>query len=169
MPEEVPKMVADVSRALRQRGPHFEIVQHARAVGAIQEAISLGLAADEVLKAVVLETSYGPALAVLPASRRLDMDLVRAATGDRHARIATEAEIEREIPDCELGAVPPLGSVVHTAVYVDPEVLRRSVVAFAAGSQTSSAKGPTAELFRGESVTITPIAEPAGGRIRDNG
>lgn len=157
-------MIGEVLTALRERGAHFEVAHHARAYDGIQEAIAVGMPADSVLKAVVLETRDGLAVAVLPANRRLDMDLVRDATGDRRARLATEEEIQRTLPGCELGAVPPLGSVVHTAVFVDPTVLRHPVVAFAAGTQTESVTGPIDELFSGEMVTITPIAEPAGRR-----
>jgi prolyl-tRNA editing enzyme YbaK/EbsC (Cys-tRNA(Pro) deacylase) len=96
------------------------------------------------------------------------MNLVRDATGDRHVRLATEAEIERELPGLELGAVPPLGSVTHMPVYVDPDVLRHPVVSFAAGTQTESVTGPADELFSGEMVTFTPITEPPEGRVRDN-
>lgn len=152
-------MVADIVRELQKRGAHFEVMHHARASDGMQEAIALGLAPSDVLKAVVLETREGLALAVVPASRRLDMELIREATGDRHARLATESEIERDAPGCELGAVPPLGSVVHAPMYVDPEVLAHPVVAFAAGTQTESVKGPAEELFQGEMVTITPIAQ----------
>ena len=157
-------MVSEVVQALRQRGAHFEVVHHARAVDGVQEAIALGLAPADVLKAVVLESHGAPALAVVPANRRLDMHLVRSALGDPHARLASEDEIEQELPGCQLGAVPALGSVLHTPVYVDPEVLRHPVVAFAAGTQTESVKGPTDELFLGEFVTVTPIAESPGQR-----
>jgi prolyl-tRNA editing enzyme YbaK/EbsC (Cys-tRNA(Pro) deacylase) len=69
-----------------------------------------------VLKAVVLETAGRPALAALPASRRLDMHLVREALGDHHARLATEAEIERDLRGCELRGVPPLGSILQVPI-----------------------------------------------------
>jgi Ala-tRNA(Pro) deacylase len=162
-------MIDEVVKALRERGAHFEVLHHSRAFGGRQEAITLGLPASDVLKAVVLETCDGRALAVLPASRRLDMALVRVATGDRHARLATEDELDSALPDCEPGAVPPLGSVLHTPVYVDPEVLRHPVVAFAAGTQTESVQGPAEELFSGETVTITPIGmDPTLARPRDD-
>lgn len=157
-------MYGEVMRALRERGAHFEVLHHPAAPSGVQEAITLGVTADDVVKAVVLETRDGAALAVLPASRRLDMALVRAATGDRGARLATEAEIAGAIPDCELGAVPPLGSILHAPAYVDPEVLRHPVVSFAAGTQTESVRGPAEELFSGETVTITCISEPRRDR-----
>jgi len=162
-------MYREVVTALRERGAHFEVVHHQAAQSGLQEALVLGMPAGDVVKAVVLATGGGAAVAVLPASRRLDMELVRAATGDRRARLATEEEIEGALPDCELGAVPPLGSVLHAPAYVDPEVLRHPVVAFATGTRTDSVRGPAAELFGGEEVTITPISEPADGRPRDEG
>ncbi len=91
----------------------------------------------------------------------------RAYDGLQEAVLATEAEIEQELPGCELGGVPPLGSVLHTDVYVDPEVLTHPLVAFAAGTQTESVKGVAEELFSGETVTITPISKPIGGRPVD--
>jgi Ala-tRNA(Pro) deacylase len=150
-------MIGDVLRALRNRGAHFEILHHQPAYSALEEAITLGVPAKDVLKSVVLETNGGCALAVLGAGRKLDMALVRAATGDRGVRLATEVEIERELPGCELGAVPPLGSVVHVPVYVDGEVMGHPVVVFAAGSPTESVKGPADELFSGETVTVVPL------------
>jgi Ala-tRNA(Pro) deacylase len=162
-------MYVEVMRALQDRGAHFEVLHHRAAQSGVQEAIVLGMPAGDVVKAVVLETCDGAALAVLQASQRLDMDLVRAATGDHRVRLATEAEIEGALPDCELGAVPPLGSVLHAPAYVDPEVLQHPVVAFAAGTCTESVKGPAAELFSGETVTVTPISEPPEGRSRYDG
>ena len=76
-------MIGEVVSALQQRGAHFEVVRHSRAYDGMQEAIALGLAPDDVLKAVLLETRAGHVLAVLPASRRLDMRLVREACAAR--------------------------------------------------------------------------------------
>ncbi len=162
-------MYGEILRTLRERGAHFEVLHHEVATSGVQEAIALHMAADDVVKAVVLKTGGGAAIAVLPASRRLDMDLLRDAIGDIRTRLATEPEIEAALPDCELGAVPPLGSVLHAPAYVDPEVLCHPVVAFAAGTQTESVRGLAAELFSGEAVTITRISEPPGGRLREDG
>jgi Ala-tRNA(Pro) deacylase len=161
-------MILDVVRTLERRGAHFKLIHHAPTADGMQEAIALGLPADEVLKAVVLETEGHPVLAILPASRRLDMHRVREAVGDGHARLATEAEIERDLPGCELGGVPPLGSVLHAPAYVDPEVLGHRTVAFAAGTQTDSVEGDTEEMFTGEMVTVAPISAPREARAGDD-
>ena len=79
------------------------------------------------------------------------------ALGDRHARLASEEELGRDLADYQLGALPPLGALVGASVYVDPEVLRHDTVAFAAGTQTESVKLRTEELFGGEQARTVPL------------
>jgi prolyl-tRNA editing enzyme YbaK/EbsC (Cys-tRNA(Pro) deacylase) len=60
---------------------------------------------------------------------------VQAAVGDRHVRLATEEELLRDFPGFELGALPPLGSLLGAPLYVDQEVLQHETVVFAAGAR----------------------------------
>jgi prolyl-tRNA editing enzyme YbaK/EbsC (Cys-tRNA(Pro) deacylase) len=90
------------------------------------------------LKTLAVRTGPGYALVVIPASRRLDLHLVRDALGDHHARLASEEELGRDFAGYQLGALPPLGALLGRELYVDPEVLQHDTVAFAAGSQTES-------------------------------
>jgi Ala-tRNA(Pro) deacylase len=154
--KEVTRMSA-VSDYLEKRGVSFEATSHDESYTSVDEARALGIAADEVLKAVLLQTASGYGLAVIPASRRLDMKLVEQAVADKHARLATEPELERDFPAYELGAFPPLGSVLSMPTYVDPEVMEHDTIVFAAGTRTESVKVRTEDLFRGESVTVTPL------------
>jgi Ala-tRNA(Pro) deacylase len=146
-----------VSDHLQRRGVRFEATSHAETYTSVDEARALGIAADEVLKAVLLQAASGYALAVIPAARRLDMKLVGQAVADKHARLATEGELERDFPAYELGAFPPLGSLLSMPTYVDPEVMQHETIVFAAGSRTESIKVRADDLFRGESVTVTPL------------
>ncbi len=153
--------MATVTEFLEQRGVPFEVIDHERTYTSIDEARALGIAADEVVKTLVLDTASGHALAVVPASRRVDMRLVRDATGDPHAKLASEDELERHFPSVELGAFPPLGSLVEAPTYVDPEVLVHDTVVFAAGSQNRSVKARTEDLFRDEPITEAPLTRRA--------
>ncbi len=40
------------------------------------------------------------------------MKRLREAVGDRHTRLATEEELERDFPGLDLGALPPIGSLL---------------------------------------------------------
>jgi Ala-tRNA(Pro) deacylase len=146
-----------VTDYLADRGVGFEVVPHRRAFTSLQEARELGVAAEEVLKTVALWTEGKYVLAVVPASRRLELRLVRDALEDSAARLATEAELAADFPGYELGALPPLGSLLGVPLLVDPEVLDHEVVVFAAGTETESVQAGTAELFRDEPVAVLPL------------
>jgi prolyl-tRNA editing enzyme YbaK/EbsC (Cys-tRNA(Pro) deacylase) len=129
--------MSTVSEQLERRGVAFEAASHTETYTSADEARALGIAADEVVKAVMLQSASGFRLAVVPASRRL-------------------------FPGFELGALPPLGSLLSVPTYVDPEVMEHETIAFAAGSRTESVKARAEDLFRGESVTVTPLTRRPG-------
>ena len=146
-----------VTDYLTERGVAFEVVAHRRAFTSLQEARELGVAADEVLKTVAVRTRGKYALAVVPASRRLDLRLVRESLDDPDARLASEAELQTDFPGYELGALPPLGSLLGVRMLVDPEVLSQETVLFAAGTETESIRVRAGELFRDEPLTLRQL------------
>jgi Ala-tRNA(Pro) deacylase len=148
-----------VTEQLQRRGAEFIAIPHAKTFTSLEEAEAIGVHADEVLKTVVLDTAHGHALAVIPGDRRLDMRLVEDAIGDPHAHLANEDEMRSDFPDIELGAFPPMGSVVGAPMFVDPEVLDHETVLFAAGKETESVRMRTDDLFRGEVVTVAPLTQ----------
>jgi Ala-tRNA(Pro) deacylase len=153
-----------VTEHLEQRGSIFEVLAHRQAYTSVEEARALGIAVDEVLKTLAVRTGSGYALVVIPASRRLDLHLAREALGDSRARLASEEELGDDFPDYELGALPPLGALLHAQVYVDPEVLGHDTVTFAAGTQTESVRMQTQGLFgTGEFTTVSLVKRPDQG------
>lgn len=99
--------MTQVTEHLEAHGVPFEPIAHQQAYTSIAEARALGIDASEVLKTVAVHVADGYALMAVPATGRLDMHLVQAAVGDRHARLATEEELLRDFPGIELGALPP--------------------------------------------------------------
>lgn len=150
-----------VGEHLESQGVPFEALTHAPTDTALEEARALGIAADAVLKTIVLRTGSGHALAVVPATRRLSMKRARRATGDSHVRLATERELQEHFPGFELGAFPPLGTLLGLSLFVDREVMDHERLAFAAGSRTESVLVRTADLFTGESPTVVPLTTRA--------
>ena len=99
-----------VTEHLQQRGSAFELLPHRQAYTATDEARALGIDTGEVLKTLAVRTGPGYALAVIPASCRLDLHLVRETLGDHHARLASEEELARDFADYQLGALPRWGT-----------------------------------------------------------
>ncbi len=144
---------------LEERGVPYEVIPHEKAFTSIDEARALGVEADAVVKTLLLDVAGGHALAVIPGDRRLDMRLVEDVVGDKHVHLATEQEIERDLPGVELGSLPPLGGLLKMHAYVDPEVLEHETIVFAAGSQTESVKARSEDVFRDETVTVAKLTK----------
>jgi Ala-tRNA(Pro) deacylase len=152
--------VTTVTEHLEHLGIRFRVLPHPPATSAMGEALALGVSADAVAKAVVLDLADGHALAIVPASRRVDMDLLREALGEDHVHVASEAEIAADFPEYELGALPPVPSLLHVPVVIDPTVVAHQRVTFAAGTQRESIEAQADEVFTGASITIAPISRP---------
>jgi Ala-tRNA(Pro) deacylase len=152
-----------VTEHLEHRGIRFEVLPHPPATSALGEALALGIDPEQVIKTVVLDLDTGHALAVLPANRRVDLDLVREVLGDEHVTLASEREIERDFPEFELGALPPLPSMMHVPVVIDPTVFAHRRITFAAGTQREAVRTDPEGLFTGASVDIAPISRPMEG------
>lgn len=153
-----------VAEHLQRQGVAFELIPHSQAYTSIDEARALGISADEVVKTVAVKTASGYALVILPRAQRLHMKLVRKAVGDSHARLASEEELKRDFPEFELGALPPLGSLLGAPAFVDPEVMEQETLLFSGGTQTESVKVRAEDLFRAEPTTVLPVVRRGQGK-----
>lgn len=135
----------------------YELLRHRTTFTAADEASTLHIPQDEVLKTVVLDTAEGYVIAVTMASGKLDMRLVREAVADKHAHLAGEIDMKRDFPIFDLGTMPPQPSLTKVPVFVDPEVMQHPSVVFAVDHE-ESVRVKTEDLFAGEYVTVTPLA-----------
>jgi Ala-tRNA(Pro) deacylase len=103
---------------LDRTGIEAEVVAHRCAVTAARTAKVSHLPGDRLAKGVLLRDGVGYLLAVVPASHHVDLDAVECLCG-RPLSLADEEEIGRLFPDCEFGAVPPIGAAYGLAVMVD--------------------------------------------------
>ncbi len=89
----------------------------------------------EVAKSVVFVADGVYAMAVLPASAHIDLDILKKTLGIGAIRLATEREMAALFPDCELGAMPPFGNLYgDIPVYVDRALTYEDEIAFNAGT-----------------------------------
>jgi Ala-tRNA(Pro) deacylase len=133
------------------------MVEHPPTFRAGDEAEAVGLPAGRTAKTVVTVERGTIRLAVIPASRRLDLQRMREAVGaGRHLRLATEAELAAAFPDFEVGAVPPLGRLIGLDEVVDPLVIEHDEILAAAGDHA-----------HGMLVDPARLADVTGARIAD--
>ncbi len=106
-----------------------EIAYRAREVACAEHMLTCCFA-----KAVVFHSDDGFGMAVLPADQLLDLKELRAALTVTHARLATEEELARLFPECEVGAMPPVGSLFGLPIYMDSNMVADAMIAFNAGT-----------------------------------
>src|SRR5258708_16752714 len=91
---------------------------HTTAYTAQGAAAAMQISGKELAKTVVLWTGEEMILAVLTTPDHVRLDKLAAEVG-KSVRLATEQEFSSLFPDCELGAMPPFGSLYNLAVYLD--------------------------------------------------
>jgi len=82
-----------------------------------------------MVKSVLLATSSGYVLAVLPATHQLDFERLNVLLAGP-VRLATLAEVTRLFPDCEVGVAPAFGSLYGLSTILDETIDRESVIIF---------------------------------------
>jgi len=143
----------------------FTLTTHAKAFTAREVALAEHLPPREVAKTVVIFGDGAYHMIAVPASKLVDLYEVRLVLGLAQARLATENELGTLFPDCELGAMPPLGPLYGLKVYVDDGLARQSTIAFNAGTHQEVIHMRTSEFLRLASPLIVSLArEPVAAQ-----
>jgi Ala-tRNA(Pro) deacylase len=114
----------------------YQSLSHSTTYTAQGTATMMQISGKEVAKTVVLQAGvHGDEtiLAVLPGPRHVRFEKLAAAIG-KPVRLATEDEFRSLFPDCELGAMPPFGTLYNLPVYVDESLAKDKEVVFNAGT-----------------------------------
>ncbi|MBK5291471.1 MAG: YbaK/EbsC family protein [Acidobacteriia bacterium] len=112
---------------------HCTRIPHLTAYTAQEIASLTHTPGEEMAKTVMVKIDGSLVMAVLPASFRIDLGLLRAATRAGQVELVGEADFKHLFPDCETGAMPPFGNLYHNPVLVDSHLTRDEEIAFNAG------------------------------------
>ena len=121
---------------LDQHGVKYVSIWHSPAYTATEVAASAHVAAPHFAKTVVVRVDGVPAMLVLPASRRLLLPELRGLLECEDVKLASEGDLRRLFPDCELGAMPPFGNLYGMQVHVLVALAHEPRIAFNAGTHT---------------------------------
>jgi Ala-tRNA(Pro) deacylase len=123
-------------RYLDEHHIKYVAFSHSRAFTAQKIAASAHIPGQELAKTVIVKLNGELAMAVLPASSKINFALLRDATGAEEVQLAGEADFAAVLPDCEVGSMPPFGNLYQMPTYVDRTLAADELIAFNAGSHT---------------------------------
>jgi len=115
---------------------HYTTISHPPAYTAQTIAATAHVSGKDFAKTVVVKLDGKLTMAVLPANYRIDFDRLKKVTGAKKVELATEQEWKEYFPECEVGAMPPLGNLYDMDVFVTESLSEDNVISFNAGTYT---------------------------------
>ncbi|HZA39060.1 MAG TPA: YbaK/EbsC family protein [Actinomycetota bacterium] len=125
---------------LRDNRVPFQMHHHPEAFTAQEVAAAEHVPGRELAKVVLVSGGDQLAMAVVPAPQQVDLDKAASALGAGGARLATEDEFSTQFPDCDTGAMPPMGNgtLYDMPVYVDGSLQAQETIVFNACTHTDA-------------------------------
>ena len=112
----------------------YGIIRHPAAFTAQEVAHAAHVPGHDFAKVVMVKVDGRLAMAVVPATDSVSLDLLRHQIKAKDVELASEDEFRVHFPDCQLGAMPPFGNLYEMDVYVSPELSKEHEIAFNAGT-----------------------------------
>ena len=123
-----------LSGFLKENKVGYQVVPHDVAYSAQHTAASVHTPGREVAKVVVVKSGEEYAMAVVDAPHQVDLKKLAALSGMKKPVVAEESELKELFPECELGAMPPFGSLYGLKVFVDRQMEEDEEIIFNAGT-----------------------------------
>ena len=115
-------------------------IKHSRAYTSQEIAASAHIEGRRLAKTVVLKIDGKLAFAVLPASYKIDFEMLKKTIGNENVRLANEQEFKDRCPGCEVGAMPPFGILFNCETIVAASLVEDEDILFNAGNHSELIK-----------------------------
>ncbi len=109
-------------------------INHSPVYTARETAASTLVPRREFAKTIIVDLDGEKVMAVVSASRPVDVPALVRLSGAKSGHLATEDEFKALFPDCDVGAMPPFGTLYDMRVFMDEMVKEVDDVCFNAGS-----------------------------------
>jgi len=138
---------------LDQHRIKYLIISHSVAYTAQGIAALTHTPGKELAKTVMVMVDGRLAMAVVPASYRVDLSKLKRHLRADSVELASEGEFRDRFADCETGAMPPFGNLYGMDVFADEGLALDKEIAFNAGSHR--------ELVRMSFTDFRDLVRPA--------
>ena len=121
-----------VKNYLEQHSIDWKTLTHPHTGSSHETAEASHVREDHIAKAVIVKDDTGYAMVVVPADQYVEMKHVRKEL-DRELELVEEDEFAKLFPDCEPGAIPPLGPAYDIETFLDEALKSLANIYFEAG------------------------------------
>lgn len=94
---------------LQQHDIEYELIVHPHTGSSMETAEKAHICGDALAKGVLVKDENEFLLVVLPSDDHIELYTLRKLL-DKNVELAAEDDVAELFPDCEVGAIPPIGS-----------------------------------------------------------
>jgi Ala-tRNA(Pro) deacylase len=142
-----------VSNFLQARDAEYDVLTHPHTATSGESAQAAHVPGTRLAKSVILEDEQGFLMVVLPSSRQVNLQELQRQL-NRNLVLAAEHEFGGLFADCEIGALPPIGSAYGVETVVDDAIVEQPDIFFEAGDheQLIHVSAETFQALLGENI-----------------
>lgn len=146
-------IAATVSNFLKTQDVEYDVLTHPHSATSGESAQAAHVPGARLAKSVILEDEQGFLMVVLPSTRQVDLQELHRQL-KRNLVLATEYEFGGLFADCEIGALPAIGSAYGVETVVDDAIAEQPDVYFEAGDheQLIHVSAETFQALLGENI-----------------
>ena len=139
----------------------YEVTRHRPTFTAQQMAAEEHVPGMHVAKPVIISADGEYYMCVLPASYKVDFDLLKRQLGANELLLADESEMSRMFGDCALGAEPPLGNLYGLMTFMDESMADEDYIVFQGGTHENSIRMEMTEYKRLAKPRVLSFSYPS--------
>lgn len=144
---------------LRENGVLYENQHHTRAITAQEVAATEHVPGRMFAKTVMVLADERLVMLVLPAPRHVNPKKAADVLGVEEVYLAGEKRFTETFSDCEVGAMPPFGSLYGVPVYSDKALSEDETIVFRSGTHTDTMSVSYADFEKLVKPTVAEFAD----------
>ncbi len=133
---------------LKRHKLYYQVLVHPRTMTSSKTAEASHISGKELAKVVMVRAGGTDVMVVLPSDRTIDLFKLSDALGTKDVHIEKEKEFKNLFPDCEVGAMPPFGTMYQVPCYVDESLRGKDHIYFNAGNHQECIQVSTSDFLR---------------------
>jgi Ala-tRNA(Pro) deacylase len=154
---------------LDQNKIHYTLISHSDTYTTAATGAVTHIPGRAIGKTVMVRVDGQPVMSVIPGSRHLDLNAMKRELGSKKVQLMGELEFASAFPDCDIGAMPPLGVLYQLPVYVDDRLSHEKEIAFNAGSHRELVRLNYSEFERLQHPKVLHIASQTAAEKLEEG
>jgi len=150
----------NITEFLDHHNINHEHLSHAPTFDAQRLAQAVAESGYHVAKTVLLKSDADYLLAVVPATHTLDLAHAKDLLKADYLELASEEEIAKRFPNCEVGAIPPFGSQYGMTSLMDEALTETEQIVFEGTTHDEAVRMRLKDYLELEHPVVTRLAHP---------